>query len=208
MNPVKAMDQFVFGKTFLPHSLTRAKKLDRLMRNEQGLFLDFGSADCKAETFITNKDIRFIAFDIEEKEVVHARKRNVNAILADGRRLPFKDGSFDDCVSAEVLEHIDNEVGAATSAKDIPLKAFPTYWSRQASRKSKRVHGKGLIAWLGLTYYNFRYREEVGKSLAWKIIRMLFVRGCLGRSLLGIVPWLDALFSGEGLDVYGIYYRP
>ncbi|MBS3063616.1 MAG: class I SAM-dependent methyltransferase [Candidatus Diapherotrites archaeon] len=253
MDFLQTINQAVFGRTFLPHSLARARKLNDFLRGERGLFLDFGSADCKVETFIDNPDITFIAFDFEEREVARARKRNANALLADGRRLPFKDQAFDGCVAAEVLEHIDRDLDAAKEIHRVlkpgaklftlvPNGAARKKWGPKADAyyyipsiphggshvregytpetlnrlltqagfqtRQSGYSGKGLIAWLGLTYYNFRFREETRKSLAWKLLRMTLVRLMLFLSLLGLVPGLDAQFQGEGMDVYGVHQKP
>ena len=88
MDFLQTINQAIFGRTFLPHSLARARKLNDFLRGEQGLFLDFGSADCKVETFIDvippqNVEDKFIRRGVADRTNLGPKITGLGRIILD-----------------------------------------------------------------------------------------------------------------------------
>ena len=59
--------------------------------------------------------VRATGIDISSTSVALARERAPSATIVQGSAgaLPFEDGSFDACIALDVLEHLDDDLGAA-----------------------------------------------------------------------------------------------
>jgi SAM-dependent methyltransferase len=51
---------------------------------------------------------RLTGVDLSAQNLQHARTHGFEAVQADARRLPFRDGTFDAVVSSEVIQHFDD----------------------------------------------------------------------------------------------------
>ena len=77
-----------------------------------GKILDVGCADgsltAKIESFLPSANLTGV--DLYGKAILYARKKNprINFVIADARKLPFKNGFFDAVICVETLEHIPN----------------------------------------------------------------------------------------------------
>lgn len=88
------------------------KTLEGLLKGHGGKILDVGCADgnltAKVAKHLPNAKVTGV--DLYKKSIEFAKKKNpdVNFLVADARKLPFKKGEFDVVICAEALEHIPN----------------------------------------------------------------------------------------------------
>ena len=74
----------------------------------KGKCLEIGCGDGLSTSFLKNKVPFLISLDLSEKRIRIAKKINndVMFVLADARKLPFKDAVFDSICAFEVIEHL------------------------------------------------------------------------------------------------------
>jgi len=79
-----------------------------------GLALDVGCGPAGNSAVLRDLGWQVTALDYVHDSAVLARRRGLNALRSDARRLPFADGSFDLVLSSDAWEHIeeDDEVAA------------------------------------------------------------------------------------------------
>ncbi|BAF59266.1 MAG: class I SAM-dependent methyltransferase [Pelotomaculum sp.] len=69
--------------------------------------LDVGGGDGIIKNFLKPERFNITVADLDEKAVFRARQKlNLQAVLADGCSLPFKDGEFDMVISVASIEHV------------------------------------------------------------------------------------------------------
>jgi len=90
---------------------------------KKGLILDYGCGNGANTIFFKNAAKKIIGIDVEQNRVSEAireaKQREIANIIYkkyNGRKIPFKDQSFDAIISFEVLEHTKND---KHSLKDI-----------------------------------------------------------------------------------------
>ena len=66
--------------------------------------LDVGGAGRGISNFINNERYKICVLDIDKNEI--GRRAGVSAIVADGRKLPFRNSTFDVVVSVATIEHV------------------------------------------------------------------------------------------------------
>lgn len=72
--------------------------------------LDVGGGEGVIKNFLKPKHFKLVVADLDEKAIFRAgQKQNLQAILADGCHLPFKDNDFDIVVSVASIEHVSNK---------------------------------------------------------------------------------------------------
>ena len=66
-------------------------------------------------------DVRATGLDLSPTSVALARERAPHAEIVQGsaNALPFADGAFDACIALDVLEHIDDDLGAARELRRV-----------------------------------------------------------------------------------------
>jgi SAM-dependent methyltransferase len=101
-------------------------RFDRLGVKAGDLVLDAGAGFGRHAFELARRGANVVALDYAADEVIATRgtfgamveageipvERYVAALQGDATRLPFDDGSFDRVITSEVLEHIQNDVGA------------------------------------------------------------------------------------------------
>jgi len=104
LTPINVSRCYEFTRTF------------ELLRPEKGdVILDLSSPKLLSHYIAEKTGCRVIAADLSPDEVsswlnlTRRRKSRPQWVLTDGRRLAFKDGSFDKAFSVSVLEHIPGE---------------------------------------------------------------------------------------------------
>jgi len=82
--------------------------------NSSNSILDVGGSEGVINNFLKPENFKLIVADLDEKAIFRAgKKQNLQAILADGCYLPFKDNDFDIVVSVASLEHVPDELKPA-----------------------------------------------------------------------------------------------
>lgn len=76
------------------------KTLKRQTQTKPNLILDVGAGMGTLANRLTNQNCTVINLETDRK------RRLNNQVIADGRKLPFKDKAFDSAVSSDVLEHV------------------------------------------------------------------------------------------------------
>jgi len=101
-------------------------RFDRLGVKAGDLVLDAGAGFGRHAFELARRGANVVALDYAADEVIATRgtfgamveageipvERYVAALQVDATRLPYDDGSFDRVITSEVLEHIQNDVGA------------------------------------------------------------------------------------------------
>lgn len=75
--------------------------------SEDSSFLDVGCGTGKALS-VFKKKINLFGVDISDTSVKKCKEKNINCVLYDGKKIPFKSNYFDLVGSYNVLEHVDN----------------------------------------------------------------------------------------------------
>lgn len=102
--------------------------------------LDFGcGTGVLQEEFEKRFNAKGFGIDVSKKAISYCKKRGLNRIkLFDGNTIPFKDQSFDLVTAIDVLEHIEDDLGALKEIKRVLKKgglalllvpAHPHLWS-------------------------------------------------------------------------------
>ena len=115
-------------------------------------FLDVGCG-VGTESIIAARDgFKVYALDLDKSQLLYKRDSKVdleiNLIMGDGQRLPFRDGTFDIIYCCHVLEHIPDDSGALVEMKrvlkgdGILFLSVPNIFnlSTRLKRKLKRKH--------------------------------------------------------------------
>jgi SAM-dependent methyltransferase len=71
----------------------------------RGKILEIGVGDARYLELLSRKNIEIFGIDIIEKACENARESNFPVVLADARRLPFRNNCFDITYSYGVIEH-------------------------------------------------------------------------------------------------------
>jgi SAM-dependent methyltransferase len=124
-----------------------------------------------------------------------AEGRGVATVMATGvEALPFEDGAFDLALLLDVIEHLDDDVGALTAARRVVARggglvvtvpAHPRLWSRHDERNHhrRRYTRQGLVA--------------QATAAGWRTVRAThFMTG-----LLPVAALARRIGRGDGLDV-------
>ena len=75
-----------------------------LLGVERGIILDMGCGNGK--NMILRKDCQTIGFDFCENNVKICNKKKLEVMIADVRRIPYRNSAFDTVISVAVLHHI------------------------------------------------------------------------------------------------------
>lgn len=108
-----AEEKYVVLKNYLYNYLLRKRAVENaVMSSNPRLILEIGAG---LSPMITRSD------DVVYSELSHRALKTLRDqhgrgmyVVADGTRLPFRDGVFSHAVCSEVLEHVENDVGAMT----------------------------------------------------------------------------------------------
>jgi ubiquinone/menaquinone biosynthesis C-methylase UbiE len=96
--------------------------LDFAAKNAGRSILDLGCATGEYCIILEEMGFECTGVDINPQYVEIARKKGVNAIVAEGDDLKFEDHSFDTVLLFEVLEHVENPQNLLKEAKRVAKK--------------------------------------------------------------------------------------
>ena len=98
-------EDYVLLKNYLYNYLLRKNAVEKNIDVEKrGLMLEVGSG---LSPMITNTNsIVYSELSLAALRILRRRQRSGSYVAADGIRLPFKTGSFDQTICSEVLEHV------------------------------------------------------------------------------------------------------
>jgi SAM-dependent methyltransferase len=115
-NPIGEANTSQKGSIFVPRQWCYPLFIRNLILAEllkkyvKGVVLDYGCAGGKRfEELRSHNPAKLIAFDLVMDPEAVSRRDKVDALIqADGKNLPFDDGSFDFILANHVIEHIDD----------------------------------------------------------------------------------------------------
>jgi len=155
-------------------------------------------------------DLRPVGLDVDLARVLLARRSGYRgaAVVADAGRLPFREGAFSRALACEVLEHLDDDVGALAElgrvvgaagrvAVTVPHARYPTSWDPLAwllERAGVQPPRSGLYVgiWYGHRRLYTRERlRETAAAAGWRVgEEAMLVRGAF--------PFAHFLLYGAG----------
>ncbi|MBI5118003.1 methyltransferase domain-containing protein [Candidatus Poribacteria bacterium] len=108
MYPVKPehWDQYKWKFVEEAHGATRMKKVLKYI-NHEGTHLDIGTGRGDG-TYLVGKKKQTIGVDYGLDSLRIAKEKNPHVFHADGRHLPFQNGSFSSITMMDVIEHLPN----------------------------------------------------------------------------------------------------
>jgi len=174
---------------------TETRKLELISRSipQSGRILDLGAGDGAYLPHLARKAKRLIAIEINRDLCDLIKLDGFEAVLADARHIPFKDGSFDCVWASEIVEHTPSfnmieEIERV--AKHTIVITMPNSWSPHYKRDATHVLKYSLFSLL-------RYLKARMKNTRWKYK----VRG------LGFY-WVPLPGFAKRLTAYLTYYLP
>lgn len=99
-------------KTLAPNYISRFREVMKHAGTGNTL-LNLGCSDGYYDNFLAKKYNKVVGFEINEKDLMIARQnkkeKNIEYILGNGKKLPFKNNSFDTIICVDVLEHVKED---------------------------------------------------------------------------------------------------
>jgi len=126
--PIDLADVGVQGDVFdadRGHALRLAPKLPDVRGRD---VLELGCGYGGMLSVLAESGARAFGIDVDERRVLRARERGLEATVADAEALPYPDESFDLVVSHAVLEHIPR-IGVALAEVRRVLRPGGVFWS-------------------------------------------------------------------------------
>jgi len=101
-------ENYVLLKNYLYNYLLRKKAVEKNVTiGKQGFVLEVGSG---LSPMVTNTDtVVYSELSSEALRILKGRQSRGSYVAADGMRLPFKTGTFDQTICSEVLEHLADD---------------------------------------------------------------------------------------------------
>ena len=123
-----------------------------LLRIDSGIILDMGCGNGK--NMLLRKDCKAIGFDFCENNVKICKEKKLEVMIADIRRVPYRDNAFDTVISVAVLHHVkDNRKDAVKEMLRV-LKPggllFLQVWGDIVEKTKKFIHIEGndyFVTW-------------------------------------------------------------
>lgn len=86
----------------------------------ESLVLEVGSGEGYGTSFLASRAKEIVGLDVDEKAVSYASNKynleNCTFKFYDGKKIPFRDNTFDILISFQVVEHVPNEVNYLAEA--------------------------------------------------------------------------------------------
>lgn len=135
-----------------------AKTISNIAKSYFGLGLDCGSGTCFLKDYLPDKDI--ISLDISKSMVDICRHKGYKAVVGDIENLPFKDNTFDYCLSNFSLHWTDlnlafKEINRTLKEGGHIIFSIPVFGSLKAIEDV-----------LGKTFFHFETEEDVIKKVS------------------------------------------
>ena len=89
-----------------PYTVGRRKRI--LVSWAKGKCLEIGAGSGELSLSLLKKGLTVVACDISPKMVKEIKKKGVEAYLADAKKLPFPDKSFDSLIASELVYYLDH----------------------------------------------------------------------------------------------------
>jgi len=178
--------------------------------SEVARFLDIGCGVGWALRYCFNKGIKCVGFDISEKAIYLSRDilpQRITTLVADGEKLPFKNGTFDLISSLGTIEHFSSPTKGLEEIKRVTKKGgqillvLPnSYW---VLNKVKLYRGteqpQEMLATMGewarfIQKHNLDIKE-IGKDIGPKILKNKKPTGIIKRLFLKFTIALPTLFA-------------
>ena len=101
-------ENYVLLKNYLYNYLLRKKAVEKnITIGNQGFVLEVGSG---LSPMVTNTNtVVYSELSLEALRILKGRQSRGSYVAADGMRLPFKTGTFDQTICSEVLEHLADD---------------------------------------------------------------------------------------------------
>ncbi len=130
------------------------------------LILDLGCGN--GRNMLISKNHQFIGIDNCNKFIDICKKKELNIIKSDMCQLPFKDNSFDNCISIASFHHLCNNERRTKCLLEIYRILKPdstlliSVWSKKQPEKTKRKfnnYGDNIVKWnkFGNIYERYYY---------------------------------------------------
>lgn len=124
-----------------------------IKKNAGNRILDVGCATGHYSIELSKHGFDCTAVDNNKKYIISIEERDINALIADGAALPFRDNSFETVILVEVLEHIPNVSKILAEVNRVATKniliTVPNCGQFEELRKS------------GLTYEHFLEKDHI-----------------------------------------------
>ena len=174
------------------------------------IFLDVGCGVGWALRYCFDKTIKCVGFDISEKAIYLSKNilhQRITTLVADGEKLPFKDGTFDLISSLGTIEHFSSPTKGLEEIKRVTKKGGQillvvpnSYWVLNKVKLYKGTEQpQEMLATLGewarfIQKYNLDIKD-IRKDIGPKILKNKKPIGVLKRLLLKFTITLPVLFA-------------
>lgn len=156
----------------------------RGIRLKNSRLLDIGTGERGYSSEFVKRGAKVIGIDINDQyfqKIGNGNQRfpvslweNVNFLLGDASRLPFKASSFDFVCCSSMIEHIENKAGVIKEGSRVLKQggfcylSFPPFWSPVGAHQFKPFQylGEKCAIKLSRKFYkvsSFRYDDKYGK---------------------------------------------
>ena len=101
-----AKDQLIALEKYRLYELETTLNKVKIDYEKKNDILDFGFGDGFQANYLENKKFNVSAIDIKKKN--NLENNNINFLIYDGKKIPFKNSTFDIIFSSNVMEHLSN----------------------------------------------------------------------------------------------------
>jgi ubiquinone/menaquinone biosynthesis C-methylase UbiE len=106
-----------------PHHASPYQDFEQnILKKVSGICLEVGCGDGFWTNRLRNSSKKLYSIDLSKSRIINAKKRTknkVNILIADARRIPFKDNFFDTVCAFEIIEHLPNYSDHYTFLKEV-----------------------------------------------------------------------------------------
>ena len=128
------------------------------------LFLDVGGGPGYFRDAFTAAGATYLALDSDVGELAGTGQISEGTVLGSGMALPFRTGSFDDCYSSNVLEHVAepwrmaDEMLRVTRPGGVAFISYTVWYGPWGGHETSPWH------YLGGSFARRRYRRRLGRE--------------------------------------------
>ena len=123
-----------------------------LLSIDSGIILDMGCGNGK--NMLLRKDCKAIGFDFCENNVKICKEKKLEVMIADIRRVPYRNNAFDTVISVAVLHHVKDNRKESVKEMLRVLKPggllFLQVWADTVTKTKKFIHIEGndyFVTW-------------------------------------------------------------